>query len=133
MTYPESCLTNHGGPLHRYLYVHGANDKMAEAIGHNPSTMEAVLCAGMVDVRLWDARQVWYTHKAYQRKAVVQGPFIVSGVGVESDICSGSGYTGFVRVYADKRPRLRRLTAHYCWPSEELAQQHAALLNARPK
>jgi len=85
----------------------------------------------MVDVRLWDARQVWYVHTAYRRKATVQGPFIVSSIGVETEMCM-SGHRGFVRVYGDKRAgRMRTLPAHYCWPSENTAQKHAALLNER--
>ena len=128
--YPDHLITGHGGPLHRYLFIHKGRDSYAEALGRWPSKHEIILSEVMVDVRLWNARRVWYTHKAYQRKAKVQGPFIVSHLAVEVAACT-SDWSGVVVVYNEHNSGTRRLPAHYCWPTEELAVEHAALLNKR--
>ncbi len=126
MTYPDNLITSHGGPLHRYLFVHKAHDGFAAALGRWPSKHEIILSEAMVDVRLWDAKTVWYTNKAYQRKARVEGPFIVSHIAVEI----GLDDKAVVVVYGE-RGRLRRLRAHYVWAYEETAHQHANLLNEK--
>lgn len=130
MTYPDNLITSHGGPLHRYLFVHKAHDIFAAALGRWPSKREIILSEAMVDIRLWDARTVWYANKAYQRKARVEGPFIVSHISVEIGSCSDD--KAVIVVYGEHHAgRVRRLRAHYCWPTEELAHQHANLLNEK--
>lgn len=126
MTWPESHTSSYGS-AHRYAYVHGRHDPYTLALGRGVHPIEVILLEGMVDVRLWDAKRVWYVHKAYRRRAKVLGPFFVRSVGVETASCSASGYEPFVRVYE----RHGHLPAHYCWATEADAKAHADLLNTR--